>query len=71
MLFSLILTLSLALACSATPSGVERTDVDKSDWKYAVGWDGVTLPAYEIGTSSAMPNDTSHLEACPAPRSSP
>ena len=38
-----------ALYASASP--MSEAQADKSDWKYAVGWDGVTLPATDIGTT--------------------
>lgn len=56
-----VLALSLALAGYSTPTNVVR---QAHDWKYAVGWDGVTLPADAIGTSVEAANGTSHLEVC-------
>lgn len=56
--------LSLALAAYTSGAVVERADTDKSDWKYAVGWDGVTLPADAIGDAVAVSNTTSDLEVC-------
>lgn len=47
---------------SVSAAMINRADVDKSDWKYAVGWDGVTLPADAFGTSIAANGTSSDLE---------
>lgn len=57
-----------ATAHSASVAIVERANIDKSDWKYSVGWDGVTLPSDVFGDILPV-NDTtssSHLEVRPA-----
>lgn len=43
------------LAVAASPSPAKK----ELDWKYAVGWDGVTLPASTIGEAVSTGNDTS------------
>lgn len=37
---------ALGTLVSASPA---PTKTDEPDWKYSVGWDGTTLPSYEIG----------------------
>lgn len=63
MKFSLTSFITLGLAAVASAAIVQRADADKSDWKYSVGWDGVTLPADAIGVPDAA-NATSaaHLQ---------
>lgn len=51
--FSLLLSTFAVVAVSAAPSLTER-----DDWKYSVGWDGVTLSSDAIGTPIASPNAT-------------
>lgn len=55
-------TLALA-AFSALGTLVSRTPAptktDEADWKYSVGWDGTTLPSYEIGEPVDSGNSTS------------
>ncbi|KAI0692878.1 hypothetical protein BC835DRAFT_1355549 [Cytidiella melzeri] len=51
-----IFALLAPLVAIASSSVLVRQD---SDWKYSVGWDGVTLPSSDIGTP--LSNDT-HLQ---------
>lgn len=60
---SAALSLCLTIAVhSVSAAIIDRADVDKSDWKYAVGWDGVTLPAGAFGTSVAANHTSRDLE---------
>lgn len=49
------ITLASSLVGSSYGLTMPRADVDHSDWKYAVGWDGVTLSSDAIGTAVAPP----------------
>lgn len=48
-LISLGATVALAAFASSSPTGSQPSDGKELDWKYAVGWDGVTSPASAIG----------------------
>lgn len=63
MKFSIPSIIALALVSAASAAVVQRVDDSKSDWKYAVGWDGTTLPADAIGTPEITNStSTAHLE---------
>lgn len=56
------ITLVAAVCVSAEPIPVDASLEKRADWKYAVGWDGVTLPASAIGEAGAV-NTTHTLDA--------
>ena len=68
-LTAIVLAAALAALASATPTKTAPA----LDWKFAVGWDGTTLPASDIGSAlTAAPTApaalfTSHVAAIRAP----
>jgi hypothetical protein len=56
-----ILAIVASLAAVATSSAIVSRE---NDWKYSVGWNGVTLPSSDIGTPAPSDDNSTHLEVC-------